>query len=373
LQRFPKILISSLLFFSLGSTVFILAQENQDASSVETHSSNVDITITGEADDQLLDQLTNNLKMDSEEEIDVDEAIKGTSQYIDMDQFKKRYLNIPYTDTENERQQLDIVYPKIGNPPHKTIVALHGGGWSSGDRKSASLKTLQMATQQGYVVINVGYRLTDEAKWPAQLHDVKAAIRFIRANAKQYRLDTRNIVVWGNSAGGHLASMLAATNGRKEMEDLSMGNSNASSEVQGVVSWFGISDITKLPDNSINIANKLMGYNVRENAEDAKIASPINYVTKDFPPIYMIHGTNDRIVPFEQSVEFAKKINNITGKKQASLKLHINAGHGDNNIRNTTNVDETLNFIDKIMYTDRKNPYRVKRYKEIRTTTEKSS
>ena len=363
-------MLAFLFSISLSRTVSTLAEET---ISPESAPPNVDITITGEADEQLLEGLINNLKADSLEEIDTEEAIKGSTHYVDMDQFRKRYLDIPYTDSQNDRQQLDIVYPSIGNSPYKVIVALHGGGWLSGDRKSSSLQTIQMATQQGYVVINVGYRLTDEAKWPAQLYDAKAAIRFIRANARQYRLDPTNIVVWGNSAGGHLASMLAATNGMEEMEDLSMGNAKASSSVQGVVSWYGISDITKLPDNSITIANKLMGYNVREKAAEAKGASPINYVTQDFPPIHMIHGTNDSIVPFEQSVEFAKKINTVTGKKQASLKLHINATHGDNAIRNITNVDETLNFIDKIMYKDRKNPYRVKRYKEIKTTSEKSS
>ena len=373
MRKFLKIMISFILFFSLGSTVLILAQENPETASVESRTANVDITITGEADEELLDQLTNNLKADGAEEIDADESIRGSNQYIDMDQFRKRYLNIPYTESDNDRQQLDIVFPPYGNPPYKVIVALHGGGWSSGDRKSASLKTIQMAAQQGYVVVNVGYRLTDQAKWPAQLYDAKAAIRYIRANAKQYRFDTRNIVVWGNSAGGHLASMLAATNGIEEMEDLSMGNPKASSDVQGVVSWYGISDITTLPDASINISNKLMGYNVREKAEEAKVASPIHHVTKDFPPIFMIHGTNDRIVPFEQAVDFAQKINQLTGKKQASLKLHINATHGDHDIKNTTNVDETINFIDKIMYPERKNPYRTRKYKEIKTTSEKAS
>ncbi|MDN4495281.1 alpha/beta hydrolase [Ureibacillus aquaedulcis] len=373
MKKIPKISIAFILFFSLGSIVPIHAQEPQSSSSNEAKPPNVDMTITGEADEQLLNRLTDSLNANNKEEIDVEESIKGSAQYIDLDQFKKTALNLPYTDTQNDRQQLDIVYPSIGNPPHKVIVALHGGGWSSGDRKSASLKLVQMATQQGYAVINVGYRLSDEAKWPAQLHDVKAAIRFIRANAKQYRLNTNNIVVWGNSAGGHLASMVAATNGMEEMQDLSMGNSRASSEVQGVVSWYGISDIAKLPDASINIANKLMGYNVRDKVEESKVASPIHYINKDFPPIFMIHGTNDQIVPFEQSVLFAKAINQATGKKQASLKLHINAAHSDDEIKTTTNVDESLDFVDKIMYPDRKNPYRSKRYKEIKVISEKPS
>lgn len=375
MQRFPKIMMGFLLFFSLGSTVFILAQEQQDTSPNESTSTNVDITITGEVDNQLLEQFTNNLK-ESNKRLDSTETKvedKGPTKYIAMNQFKQTLLNIPYTITQNERQQLDIIYPSVGNSPYKVIVAIHGGGWEKGDRKSASLQSVQLATQQGYAVINVGYRLTDEAKWPAQLHDVKAAIRYLRANAKQYRLNTQKIVVWGNSAGGHLASMLAATNGVKEMEDLSMGSPQASSEIQGVVSWYGISDISKLPDASMDIANKLMGFNVRENPEDAKVASPIHYINKDFPPIFMIHGTNDRVVPFEQSIEFAKKINEVTQKKQASIKLHINAKHSDNQMKTITNVDECLNFVDKMMYPEQKNPYRSKRYKEIKTTLEKPS
>ena len=373
--RFPKILIGLFLFFSLGSTVFILAQEPQGTSTNNSNTSNVDITITGEVDQQLLDQLSTHLKIGSERmnSGESESNAKGPTQYIDMGQFKKTAINIPYTDSQNDRQQLDIIYPSIGNAPHKVIVALHGGGWENGDRKSASLKSIQMATQQGYAVINIGYRLSDEAKWPAQLYDVKAAIRFIRANAKKFRLDPRNIVVWGNSAGGHLASMLAATNGREEMEDLAMGNPKMSSDVQGVVSWYGISDISKLPAASQEMANNLMGYNVREKAEESKTASPIHYVNKNFPPIYLLHGTNDQVVPFEQSVEFAKRINEVTQKKQASIKLYINGTHSDNELKTATNVEECLNFIDKIMYQERKNPYRSKRYKDIKTVSDKPS
>jgi len=366
MQSFSKVWICFMLFFSLCTSPYYA--EELPSGTVPGDSTKVDIKITGEVDGQLLDQLSYSLKTTNDKNED-ENTSESKGKYIDMSEFNKTELNLTYTDSQNDSQQLDIIYPTVGNAPYKVIVSIHGGGWSTGDRKSSSLKAIQMATQQGYAVVNVGYRLTDEAKWPAQLYDVKAAIRFLRANAREYRLDTRTIVVWGNSAGGHLASMLAATNGMKDMEDLSMGNSRFSSDIQGVVSWYGISDIGKLPDASIGMADSLMGFKVREEVEKAKLASPIYYINKDFPPIFMIHGTNDRVVPFEQSIVFAKKINNVTGKKQASLKLHINAIHSDEQMKSIENVDECLNFIDKIMYPDRKNPYRSRRYKEIKTTS----
>ena len=362
--RLQKISIGFVLFMFIFSVIPSNAQELKENTLPD-----INITISGNADSNLMNQLTAILKEKEEKNYEVVTKDSGEPQYINMNQFKT-FLNLPYANTKNPRQQLDIIYPSVGNAPYKVIVNFHGGGWISGSRKSANHAAVMLATQQGYAVINVGYRLATEAVWPAQLHDAKAAIRFIRANARKYRLNTQNIVVWGNSAGGHIASMLAATNGMKEMEDLSMGYEKYSSDVQGVVSFYGISDVTDLRNEGLKYANALLGFNVQENADKARIASPIEYVSKDFPPIFILHGTNDQIVPFEQSVKFAEKINRVTGKNQAQLKLFIKGKHGDKNIKSVQNIDESLNFVDQIMYLNRKNPYRTKRYKEIKMTTE---
>ncbi|MEL4026632.1 alpha/beta hydrolase [Lysinibacillus endophyticus] len=357
-----KILIGFIFFTSIFSVSPSQAQESDILPSTN-------ITITGIADSDLMNQFTTILKEKEEKNYADIEKDSGEPQYINMNQFKT-FLNLPYANTKNPRQQLDIIYPSVGNAPYKVIVNFHGGGWISGSRKSANHAAVMLATQQGYAVVNVGYRLATEAVWPAQLYDAKAAIRFIRAHARKYRLNTNNIVVWGNSAGGHIASMLAATNGMKEMEDLSMGYEKYSSDVQGVVSFYGISDVTDMGNEGVKYANALLGFNVQDNPEKARTANPIEYVSEDFPPIFILHGTNDQIVPFEQSVKFAEKINRITGRNQAQLKLMIKAKHGDKNIKSVENIDESLNFVDKIMYPDRKNPYRTKRYKEIKITTE---
>ena len=157
---------------------------------------------------------------------------KGKIKNIDMSQFSKTLLDIPYIGNENPRQTLDITYPTVGEAPYKTIVVIHGGGWKYGNKQAETLAPIFQAITQGYAVVSVNYRLSDEVVWPKPLHDVKAAIRHLRAKAADYNLDTKNIVVWGSSAGGHIAMMLGATNNHPAFENLSMGYENFSSAVQ---------------------------------------------------------------------------------------------------------------------------------------------
>lgn len=333
----------------------------------------IDFTVTGSADNQLVNQITRDLQDEAKKmpQADMGEFatdLNSKSPEIVMSQFKKTAEDIPYANTKNQAQQLDIVYPFVGEAPYKVIVNFHGGGWQAGEKQSATSAAVQWMTYQGYAVVNVSYRLSDEAKWPAQIYDAKAAIRFVRANAKKYQLDADKIVVWGNSAGGHLAEMLAATNNNPKMEDLSMGNLMASSAVQGVVAWYGVADITSLAKLGAPSGDRLMGYAIKGNEEKAKVASPIEYVNKDFPPILFVHGTNDQVVPFVQSIKMAGKVNVVTGKEQAKVKLFINGSHGDAVIKTVENVADNLYFVDGILFPDGKNPYRSNHYEPIQIT-----
>lgn len=289
----------------------------------------------------------------------------GKERNVDMSQFSKKALNIPYAGNDNTRQMLDITYPSVGKAPYKTIVLFHGGGWMSGNKQSETIASILQATTQGYAIVSVNYRLSDEVTWPKPLHDAKAAIRFIRANANRYQLDTKKLVVWGASAGGHIAEMLAATNNQPAFEDLSMGNKDASSAVQGVVAWYGIADVSSLANTGIPSANKIMGFDVHANKAKTHDANPIELVTPQFPPILLVHGTNDQIVSYQQSVDMQKKVNKVTGKKVAELVLYKGASHGDAIIKSKENVAADLNFVDKILF-DGKNPYRNTSYIDIR-------
>ncbi len=280
-----------------------------------------------------------------------------------MAQFEKTELNVPYAGTNNKRQTLDIIYPTTGKSPYKTIVLIHGGGWIIGDKETERLSSVFQATTQGYAVVSINYRLSHEVTWPKPLHDAKAAIRFIRANADRYQLDTKNIVVWGSSAGGHIAEMLGATNNIPAFEDLTMGNAAYSSAIQGIVAWYPVSDISELPDIATIFVNKLMGFDIRDNKDKTRDAIPIKLVTKDFPPILLVHGTNDQLVPYHQSVDMQQKVKELTGR-EPELITFKGAAHADPRIKTTENVMNNLNFVDKIVYNGN-NPYRNTKYIDI--------
>jgi acetyl esterase/lipase len=281
----------------------------------------------------------------------------GTEKNIDMSRFPVSSLNLHYVADDKISHLMDIIYPFRGSPPYKAIVVFHAGGWAAGDKQSESVSPAFQATAQGYAIISVNYRLSDEASWPMPLHDAKAAIRFIRANARKFRLDPEKIVVWGISAGGHIAQMLAATNGQPEFEDPSLGNPGVSSAVQGVVSWNGISDLTTLGDEGLNAASRLMGFDVITEKAKASTASPVEHVTGEFPPILLVHGTADQVVPYSQALSMLEKVNKITPAERASLITIEGAAHNDIKMNTSETISKIIDFVDNILH-DGKNPYR---------------
>ena len=221
--------------------------------------------------------------------------------------------NVPYADTDNPRQQIDLFLPRqqLDDKPLPIVAFIHGGGWRKGSRRSG-LNFIGPIVQTGkYIGASIGYRLTDEAIWPAQIHDCKAAIRWLRAHAEKYGADSKKIIVAGTSAGGHLVAMLGTSGGVSSLEG-DLGNwSNKSSRVDGVINFFGPSNLTAMGgwhNNPDSPESLLLGGPVQENKDIAKAASPITYVTKDYPPFLTIHGTNDALVPFEQSVELTDSL-----------------------------------------------------------------
>jgi acetyl esterase/lipase len=201
---------------------------------------------------------------------------------------------------------LDLYLPEQGDKPLPLIIWIHGGAWMAGSKDGPS-PALRF-TANGYAVAQVGYRLSQEAKFPAQIHDCKAAVRWLRANAAKYNLDPNKFVAWGGSAGGHLVALLGTSGGVAELE----GNVNdlkESSRVQAVVDWFGPTDFLHIGDAESDLQHnapdspesKLIGGALLENKDKAAKASPITYVSKDAPPFLIMHGDRDRTVPFNQS------------------------------------------------------------------------
>ncbi|WP_373550389.1 prolyl oligopeptidase family serine peptidase [Haliscomenobacter sp.] len=218
------------------------------------------------------------------------------------------------------------------------------------------------ALKRGYAIASINYRLSGEAIFPAQIFDVKAAIRFIRANAKKYQLNPDKIATWGGSAGGHLAAMAGTTGGVAALEDLTLGNANESSRVQAVVDWFGPINFNTMDlqfkasgkgradhDEANSPESLLVGKKITEAQDLVAKASPASYITRDDPPFFIQHGTADQLVPFEQSVDFAKILTAKLGKKKVQFIPLEGAKHGGPAFGTPENLAKVFVFLDKLL------------------------
>jgi acetyl esterase/lipase len=214
--------------------------------------------------------------------------------------------DIEYAKAGDVSLKLDVYKPKAGSDkPRPCIVWIHGGGWQGGNKSSGLGRIGDLVASGDYVGVSVGYRLTAVANWPAQIHDCKAAIRWVRANADKLGIDPNKIGIWGSSAGGHLVSMLGTSGDVKEVEG-DLGTGGVSSRVACVVDYCGPSDFPafELTRGSEGPVTKLLGGFPKDKLDIARHASPITYVTKDDPPFLIVHGTADATVPFDQGVRF---------------------------------------------------------------------
>jgi acetyl esterase/lipase len=222
------------------------------------------------------------------------------------------------------------------------ILNIHGGGWSAGSKDSVYDSAIA-CVQTGMAVISVEYRLTGEACFPAQLHDLKAAVRWVRANASVYNFDPDHIGCLGGSAGGHLASILAVTGDQTDLEG-DGGNAGYSSRVQACLDGFGVSDFQNLGadlvtinptrgtggewsvDNANSSESKLVGAGLQEDPDRTNAASPITFVTSDDPPFMIIHGEIDDIIPIAQSERLDELLRSVG--VTSSLTRVADHGHG---------------------------------------------
>ena len=243
--------------------------------------------------------------------------------------------DIAYAGTEHPRQRLDLYLPKTpASEKLPLVVFIHGGAWQAGDKAGGAGRVLPYVRSGEYAGASIGYRLTGDAGWPAQIHDCKAAIRWLRGTAATHGIDPDRIAVIGSSAGGHLVAMLG-TAGDVEMLEGALGEfPEVSSEVTCVVDFFGPANLLTMGDFPSSIdhnaadspESKLLGGPVLEHQDSAREASPQTFVTADDPPFLILHGTDDRIVPYDQSVQFDKALQ-AAGVESQLISIE-GGGHG---------------------------------------------
>lgn len=245
--------------------------------------------------------------------------------------------DLNYVGGDNPRQTLDLILPtaKAGKP-RPIVVFIHGGGWRQG-RKENGQRFLQPLVQGGeFAAASINYRLSQEAIWPAQIHDCKAAIRWIKANAAKYNIDPDRIAISGMSAGGHLASMIGSTGIKSPLEGKLGQHLEHSSHVQCVINLFGPSHFVTLDDKQdiLNTRNpspavvRLLGTEPKQQLANARSASPTSHIDKNDPPVFIAHGDKDPLVPYKQSIAYEQQLQK--GQVDCTLVKVQGAAHGFN-------------------------------------------
>jgi len=257
---------------------------------------------------------------------------------------------------------LDLLVPKNPASPPAVVVWVHGGGWQSGDKSDRA--QAERLVCHGYALASIDYRLSGTSVFPAQVHDVKAAIRFLRANAAGWQVDGSRIAVFGSSAGGHLAALAGDSDGIAALEDRSLGNATVSSRVQAVVDWYGPTRLTEMDpqllaqgcaassahhDAADSPESRLLGCTLGDAncADAARLADPTRYADASDPPTLLLHGTVDCTVPIAQSTLLAEQLGSV-GACAVSRRV-TGAGHGGPQWSSPEVQDVTADFLDSIL------------------------
>ncbi len=267
--------------------------------------------------------------------------------------------DLEYARVGNISLRLDLYLPGTKGP-YPLFVWIHGGAFLSGDKGRIFWTPLVDLPQRGYAVASINYRLSSQAVFPALLHDGKAAIRWLRANAARYEIKADRVAVGGESAGGYLSSMLGTTGGIAALEDLTMGNPKESSQVQGVVDFFGPSNFLRMdsgvPSSCVrpmvhnspqSPESRLLGCNIQDCPEKVKAADPVTYVSRDDPPFLIMHGTGDCLVASSQS----QLLSNALKAAGVRSELHLLPGlaHADARFISPENEKVVNDFLDSVL------------------------
>jgi acetyl esterase/lipase len=268
------------------------------------------------------------------------------------------YRDLAY-GADSPAQRLDLYLPPRGEAPYPIVVGIHGGGFMSGSKTDGQIAPVLEARKRGYAVVGLDYRLSPEARFPAAINDVKAAVRWLRAHADEYRLDASRIAVWGDSAGGNLAALAGTSGGVVALSGPHPTDAGRSDRVQAVVDWFGPVSFLRTDrgfraagfsrasvDEPGSFISQYLGAPPARVPAMVKAADPITYISPDDPPILIEHGTADGTVPVGQSVRLARAYAAEVGAGAVTLHLLKGAGHVDAAFYTQAHVDHVLDWLD---------------------------
>ena len=275
----------------------------------------------------------------------------------------RHQTDVPYGTLPE--QVLDLYYPPEGKGPWPLIIYIHGGGWTLGNRRECALDGIIAAIHSGYAVASIDYRLAPAVKYPEFLFDAKTAVRWARANAAEFDFDPTRFAVMGDSAGAHLALLVGFTPDHPECEGEQYGWPGVSSAVQAVVDIYGPSDLAA--DNAAWVAeagvphlpffgddpgdgsaplDRMMAC-FTPDRDMLPFISPIAYVHRDIPPVLILQGEADPIVPKQHSILLARRIAAVCGPERVELRLYPERTHADYAFMTDETAHTVVEFLDK--------------------------
>jgi acetyl esterase/lipase len=253
--------------------------------------------------------------------------------------------DIVYKKAGSTELKLDLARPAEGDGPFPAMLVIHGGAWRAGS-KADMRPILPQFTGRGYVAVAPQYRLCPADAFPAQVHDMKAAVRWLKVNAKKYKVDPDRIGAIGFSAGGHLALMLGLTSPADGLEgEVSAGSPD--SRIKAVVNYFGPTELaaSDIPEVCKPWINDFLGGTPQAKPSAASQASPLTFVSRDDAPILTFQGTKDPLVPFTQAIKLAEAMSSagVSGR----VELLIGAEHGWAGAELERTVGDSFQFLDR--------------------------
>ncbi len=270
-----------------------------------------------------------------------------TSTVVIAETSRKVVKDLEFANVDGQSLKLDLYLPEVSSAP--LLVWIHGGGWHAGSKDNCPVNWL---TEHGFAVASISYRLTDKATFPAQIHDCKAAVRWLRAHADEYGYSTKKIAVGGSSAGGHLAALMGTSGDVEALEGTVGGNVDQSSRVDCVVDFYGATDFILRSKTQPHRANKpgsvvykLLGGGADQKTDLARQASAAFHVTEDDPPFLVIHGDKDNTVLLDQS----ERIQSVYQEAGLPLELIVIEGgkHGGPEFYAGERRKKVVAFLDK--------------------------
>ena len=289
---------------------------------------------------------------------------------IDTSDIETQFVDVAYAST-SETQTLDIYLPNDGDGPFPVIIAIHGGGFMSGNSRSRDIADAFEGLERGYAVASLNYRLSGEATFPAAVSDVRAAVRYLKANGDDYQLDTSRLAVWGASAGGNLAAMVGTTPTTTSLDGDAAENLEYDSSVQAVVNFFGPIDFLAMDEQFATLGidpalgatdredspeSRYLGQIISADPELASQANPTTYLgsldPNEAPAFFIQHGTADANVPILQSENFAAALTDAIGEGKVDYRVIDGAGHGTEEFSSPENLDLVFTFLGSALAVD---------------------